>query len=53
MLQWLDNFAYKIDIGPGIMIFAALLILATAMLSVGSQALRAAMMNPVNSIKDE
>ncbi|MDX1667280.1 MAG: FtsX-like permease family protein, partial [Saprospiraceae bacterium] len=53
MQQWLDNFPYKIDISPGIILFAALLVLLTAMLSVGSQALRAAMMNPVNSIKDE
>jgi putative ABC transport system permease protein len=51
--QWLQNFAYRINIGPGTFILAALLALIIALLTVGYQAVRAARANPVNALRYE
>jgi putative ABC transport system permease protein len=53
MNHWLQNFAYRIDIGLGIFILAALLAFVIAMLSVGYQAIKAARANPVDSLRYE
>ncbi len=50
---WLDNFAYRIDIQWWVFAVAGSAALAIAFLSVGWQAIRAAMANPVESLKDE
>jgi ABC-type antimicrobial peptide transport system permease subunit len=51
--QWLAGFAYRIDLQPGYFLAAGGLALATALLTVGLQALRAARVNPVESLKEE
>jgi putative ABC transport system permease protein len=53
MNQWLDNFAYRIDIGAGIFILAGLISLVIAWLTVSYQSIRAALANPVESLKNE
>jgi predicted permease len=53
MNKFLEEFAYKISIGPGIFVVALLSTLALAMLTVGFKSLRAAMTNPVNSLRSE
>jgi putative ABC transport system permease protein len=53
MHQWLENFAYRIAMGPGVFIFSSLLILSIALLTVSFHALRAALSNPVQAIKYE
>jgi len=53
MKQWLQNFAYRIDIGIGTFILAALLALVIALLTVGYQAVKAAMANPVEALRYE
>ncbi|MEP1096169.1 MAG: FtsX-like permease family protein, partial [Cyclobacteriaceae bacterium] len=53
MQEWLSNFAYKIDLGIGIFIGAALISLLIAWLTVSSQAMRAANINPAKCLKDE
>ncbi|HSG27991.1 MAG TPA: FtsX-like permease family protein, partial [Candidatus Krumholzibacterium sp.] len=53
MDRWLQNFAYRTDIGPGIFVAASALTLAVALLSVIWQVGRAASSNPVRSLKYE
>ena len=53
MHQWLRDFVYKITLGPGFFLLAALLALAIALLTVGFHALRAARTDPVLSLRYE
>jgi ABC-type antimicrobial peptide transport system permease subunit len=51
--KWLEDFAYRTDFGIRIFIFAGLLAVISALISVGIQASRAASANPVTSLKYE
>lgn len=51
--KWLENFAYKIDITWHGFAFSALLTVIIAIFTISYQALRAAMTNPVHSLKTE
>ncbi len=51
--QWLDNFAYRIDVHWTVFLLAGLVALGIAMITVSFQSLKAAVMNPVKAIKDE
>nr|WKN37783.1 ABC transporter permease [Tunicatimonas sp. TK19036] len=51
--QWLEDFAYKIDIGLTSFIIAGVLALLVALLTVSYQAFKAAMANPVKSLRNE
>lgn len=53
MNNWLQNFAYKIDIGWGVFAVAGLSALLIAFLTVSYQAMKAAIRNPVTSLKTE
>lgn len=56
MRDWLDGFAYRIDLGTSFLsvaLGAGLSAVAIAFLTVGIQAARAALVNPVESLKDE
>jgi len=53
MNRWLQNFAYRINIGIGTFILAALLALVIALLTVGYQAIKAARANPVEALRYE
>ena len=53
MSRWLQDFAYRTDISIGSFIFAALVILAIACMTVSFQSLRAAKANPVDALKYE
>ena len=50
---WLDNFAYKTEIGVSIFIFAGLISLLLAVLTVSYHTVKAAMTNPINSLRYE
>ena len=50
---WLSQFAYHVTIGPGVYILSAAVILAIALLTVSTQALRAANADPVKSLRFE
>ena len=50
---WLDRFPYRIAVDWTILATAGMTALALAMLTVSSQALKAAVANPVNSLKNE
>jgi putative ABC transport system permease protein len=51
--QWLEDFAYRIDLGVGLFLGAGFGALLLAVLTVGLQSLKAAMANPVDALKDE
>ena len=53
MNRWLDNFAYRIDLGWTTFILAGVLAMAIALLTVSYQAVRAATANPVESLRAE
>ena len=53
MHQWLQNFAYRENIGAGIFITAAFIAIGVAILAVGILGIKAAMANPVKSLRTE
>jgi len=53
MNKWLQNFVYKIEIGPLIFVLAGGLALLIALLTISSQAIKAAKANPIEALKYE
>ncbi len=53
MTQWLQEFAYKTTLSWWVFAIAGLAALSIALLSVSFQAIKAAMANPINSLKTE
>jgi putative ABC transport system permease protein len=53
MRQWLQNFAYRVPIGAWPFILSASLALVVALITVGYQAVRSALSNPVESLRYE
>ncbi len=53
MSKWLQDFAYRIDITWSIYAIAVFTTALVALLTVGYQAIKAALMNPVKSLKTE
>ena len=53
MNQWLDDFVYRIEISGWTFAVAGLIAVAVALLTVSFQSIKAALMNPVKSLKSE
>jgi putative ABC transport system permease protein len=53
MNRWLQNFAYRINIGLGVFILAGSIAMVIALLTVCYQALKAARRNPVDALRYE
>ncbi|HEU5051847.1 MAG TPA: hypothetical protein VFT78_01975, partial [Hanamia sp.] len=53
MHKWLEGFAYRINIGFWVFILAGLLAILIALLTVSFQAIKAAVANPVKSLRSE
>ncbi len=51
--QWLENFAYRVEIGWWMFGLAALIAVLISFLTVSTQAVKAAMANPVNSLRSD
>ncbi|MYC16172.1 MAG: FtsX-like permease family protein, partial [Gemmatimonadetes bacterium] len=51
--SYLDRFAYRIDLSPGVFLAGSLLILLIAFCTISFQAIRAARANPVDALRDE
>ena len=51
--RWLQEFEYRIDISPLTFIIAGILVFVIAQLTVSAQSVKAAMTNPVNSLRNE
>jgi len=53
MHKWLQDFSYRISLGSGVFILAILSSIVIAWITVGYRALRAALSNPVKSLRTE
>ena len=53
MQEWLQGFAYRIDLGPGVFVLGGATALVVAWLTVSWQAVKAAMTNPVEALRYE
>jgi putative ABC transport system permease protein len=53
MNEWLNDFAYRVKIGPGIFIGASAIALFIALVTISWQSVKAALANPVNSLRNE
>ena len=53
MNQWLKDYQYKIDIGPGVFIMVIALSVVITLITVSFQAIRAARANPTKSLRTE
>lgn len=51
--RWLQSFAYRIELSPMIFVLTALLVVIITLLTISYQSLKAAMVNPVKSLKTE
>jgi putative ABC transport system permease protein len=53
MNNWLKDYAYRFELGPGTFLLAGAIALVIATLTVGTQALKAALANPVEALRYE
>ncbi len=51
--NWLTKYKYRIEIGPGVFIFSALIAIAIAILTISFQAIKAAVANPSKNLRTE
>ncbi|MEW7289341.1 ABC transporter permease [Aquimarina sp. 2304DJ70-9] len=53
MSRWLEDFSYRIEIGWGVFALAVILAVAISILTVSYQSIKAALVNPVKSLRTE
>jgi putative ABC transport system permease protein len=53
MNKWLEDFSYKVEIGWWVFILVAFLAISIAILTVSYQSIKAAVVNPVKSLRTE
>ena len=53
MDQWLQSFAYRIKIGAGVFLVAAIAVILITLLTISIQAIKAALANPIKSLRTE
>ncbi|NML40120.1 FtsX-like permease family protein [Chitinophaga sp. G-6-1-13] len=51
--RWLEQYDYRITLGPGVFLFAAVIAVAITLVTISFQAIKAAMANPVRSLRSE
>jgi putative ABC transport system permease protein len=53
MNKWLQNFAYRVDIGVTVFVTAAIISVVIALAAISFQSIKAAIANPVKSLRTE
>jgi ABC-type antimicrobial peptide transport system permease subunit len=53
MQHWLENFTYRIEMGAEVFILAVVVTFLVAILTAGYQSLKAALANPIDSLRNE
>lgn len=53
MEDWLNNFAYRVDLGVGIFFLAILITFMVALLTVGFRSVKASLANPIKTLRTE
>jgi len=53
MNQWLQGFAYRIHIGPAVFLLVAVFVIGVTLFTVSFQSIKAALTNPVKSLRSE
>jgi putative ABC transport system permease protein len=53
MNQWLSGFAYRIQLGVGVFLFAGIIALLISWITVSYQSIKAAIVNPIRSLRSE
>jgi putative ABC transport system permease protein len=53
MQEWLKEFAYKIEITWDVFLLTGLMALGISLLTISYQSIRAALVNPVDSLRSE
>ena len=53
MRKWLADYAYRFELGPGTFLLAGAVALLIATLTVSTQAIKAALANPVEALRYE
>jgi putative ABC transport system permease protein len=53
MNRWLNDFAYRVEIGPGVFIQAGLIAVVIALATISWQSVKAALANPIKSLRNE
>lgn len=51
--NWLQKYDYRITIGPGVFVLSAITAIAVTLATISFQAIKAALVNPVKSLKSE
>ena len=51
--SWLSSYAYRIDLGPGVFVFAGVITLFIALATVSYRAIKAASVNPIDTLRYE
>jgi len=53
MTNWLQSFAYRINISPLVFVLAAVAVVVLTLFTIGFQSVKAAIANPVKSLRSE
>lgn len=51
--KWLENYPYRIEVGPWVFVITVVMLVLIALLTTGYQAVKAASVNPVKSLRSE
>ncbi len=53
MHNWLQSFAYRVNVGAGIFLIAGIVTMLITLITISFQSIKAALANPVNSLRSE